>query len=402
MVGLVAAMLAGCSSTTAGVALPAHQPPLTTVNTSALDPGRYPITPLAPLGNAGSEQVGRLAEGRRLASYVVGPWQADPALTARLPSDATVIENYRQLGTVVVWAPIAGGIRSLPFVVGFMSQRHSTDSALSLRNAVLRFADPDSASAAAQGMFTNAMAMPRRPDVTPIVTSPERVIPIPGHPEAKAALLTFQEDAKSVQELTAATSHGPYLMVQVIRCPAAPDCDAQLAARILDLQVPLIDTFKPTDLSQFAALPLDPTGLVARTLPLPADQTTSISSAAYQRAGALHFEDNPVKAGPVLADAGVDYASVNLTTLYRAETADRAQRLVEVYGDDVAAMPAAQAASGVPGLPQSRCIRVPGSGGLVPHYWCLAAAGRYMIKAVARQLDAAHHQVAAQYRILTR
>jgi hypothetical protein len=30
-----------------------------------------------------------------------------------------------------------------------------------------------------------------------------------------------------------------------------------------------------------------------------------------------------------------------------------------------------------------------------------AAAGRYMIKTVARQLDTAHQQVASQYRILT-
>ena len=33
--------------------------------------------------------------------------------------------------------------------------------------------------------------------------------------------------------------------------------------------------------------------------------------------------------------------------------------------------------------------------------WCIAAAGRYMIKTVARQLDTAHQQIAAQYRMLT-
>ena len=49
----------------------------------------------------------------------------------------------------------------------------------------------------------------------------------------------------------------------------------------------------------------------------------------------------------------------------------------------------------------SRCLLIPGAGGLVPHHWCLATAGRYMIKTVARQLDTAHQQVAAQYRVLT-
>jgi hypothetical protein len=36
----------------------------------------------------------------------------------------------------------------------------------------------------------------------------------------------------------------------------------------------------------------------------------------------------------------------------------------------------------------------------VPHHWCLATVGRYLIKTVARQLDTAHQQTAAQYRIL--
>jgi len=297
-----------------------------------------------------------------------------------------------------------GGAWSLPFVVGFMSQRHTAPGASpqkSLRNAVLRFADPGSASAAAQGFFGKAMAMPRTRDVTPIVTEPERAVPIPGHPDAKAALLTFLEGNQNLQELTVATSHGPYVLVQVVRCAAGPDCQAQLAARILDLQLPLVDTFTPTDPAQFATLPLDPTGLVARTLALPADEVTSTSGAAYGLAGALHFEDDPVAVGPALTTAGVEDVAINRTTVYQTRTPEQAQKLVQAYSDAVAATPAALAASAVPGLPQSRCLRIPGAGGLVPHHWCVAAAGRYMIKTVARQLDTAQQQVAAQYRILT-
>ena len=154
------------------------------------------------------------------------------------------------------------------------------------------------------------MAMPRTPDVTPIVTEPEQAIPIPGHSDTKAALLTFQEGTQTVKELTASTSHGPYVLMQVVRCPAGPDCQAQLAARTLDLQLPLIDTFTPTEPAQFATLPLDPTGLVARTLPLPEDETTSTSGAAYELRGALHFEDR-VKIGPALTAAGTDFVSTD-------------------------------------------------------------------------------------------
>jgi len=400
--GILAATLVGCShTTTAGAPQPA--PPSSGVTAARLDAGRYPTAPLPPLGDAGSARAGTLIEGRRMAAYVVGPWQADATLTAAgAQTTATVIESFDQLARVV-WAPIAGGAYGLPFVVGFSSERQSpgTDPQMSLRNAVLRFADAAMASAAAQNMSARAMSMPRVPSATPIVTAPEQAIPIPGHPDAAGALLTFQEGAQSVRELTVFTSRGPYVLVQVARCASGPDCEAPLAAHTLDLQLPLIDAFSLTAPDQFAALPLDPTGLVARTLPLPPDQATSTSGAAYPPAGALHLEDDPVEADPALKAAGVGEVAVNLTTIYQARDPAAAQTLARSYGDAAAKTPAAQSAPAVPGLPQSGCTRVAGANGLVPRYWCLATAGRYTIKAVARQLDNAHQQVAAQYRMLT-
>jgi hypothetical protein len=402
---LLAAVLLGCShTTTAGTARPAPQSPSgpsASVNASVLDPGKYPITPQPPLGTAGSD--GQLIDGRRMANYVVGPWQADASLTALGSSSAAeVIEDFRQLSRVT-WTPILGGVYGLPFVVGFMSERQTPgpDPQLSLRNAILRFADPAAASAGAQGMYAKAMAMPRVPSATPIVTEPERAIPVPGHPDATGALLTFQEGAQTVHELSVFNAHGPYVLVQVARCAAGADCEASLAARTLDLQIPLIDKFSPTAPDQFAALPRDPTGLVARTLPLPADQATSTSGAAYEIAGALHLEANPVQIGAALTAAGVDVVSTSLTTVYQAKDAASAQTLSQTYSDTAAATTAAQGAAPVPGLPQSRCTRVAGANGLVPRYWCLATAGRYAIKAVARQLDTAQQQIAAQYRMLT-
>ncbi|OBI81236.1 hypothetical protein [Mycobacterium sp. 1245805.9] len=405
LAALLAAVLVACQHTTAGTARQASPPgsnPSSSVNPSLLDPGNYPTAPLPPLGNAGSEDAGRLVEGRRMAAFVVGPWQADPSLTTPgSNSSATVIKDFDQLSKVV-WTPITGGAFNLPFVVGFVSERQTPGPSpqMSLRNAVLRFANPASAASAAQGMHAKAMAMPRLPSATPIVTEPEQAIPIPGHPDAAATLLAFQDGAQTVRELSVFTAHGPYVLVQVARCGNGPDCETPLAARAIDLQIPLIDTFRPTDANQFPALPLDPTGLVARTLPLPADQATPMSGAAYETAGALQLEDDPVQVGPALTAAGVDYVSVNMTTLYQAKGPADAQTLADAYGEIVAKTPAAQAASSVPGLPQSHCTRVAGANGLVPRYWCLAASGRYTIKTVARQLDSAQRQMAAQYRIL--
>lgn len=407
LAGLVTAVVVACNHVTGGGATrpaPRSSSTPTAVNTASLDPGRYPTTPMPALGDAGSQQAGRLVEGRRMAAYVAGPWQADPALTvAGSGTPATVIQDFHDFATVM-WPPIAGGAYGASFVVGFMSERQAPgrDPQASLRNAVLRFADATSASAAAQNMSARARNMPRDPRATPIVTEPEQAIPIPGHPDAAATLLTFQEGAQTARELTVLTAHGPYVVVQVVRCAGGPGCEAPLAARILDLQLPLIDSFTPTAGEQFAVLALDPTGLVARTLPLPADQATAISGGTYPIAGALHLEDNPVQVGPILSSAGVDAVSVNLTTVYQARDPAAALTLTRDYSDAAARSPAAEVAPPVPGLPESRCTKVAGASGLVPHYWCLAGAGRYTIKAVARELDNAHQQIAAQYRMLTR
>lgn len=396
--------VASCGHTTSGSPTRAATASReTAVNTAVLDPGHYPTKPQAPLGNAGSEQVGALVEARRMASYLVGPWQVDAALTAHVATDAMVIETFKKMGTALTWPPIAGGAYGLPYLVGFMSQRHTaTGPSKSLRNGVLRFADPGAATTAANSFFERAMNMPRTVDVMPIVIEPEKALPVPGHPDAKAALMTFQdqESGNPIKELTVTTSHGPFVVMQVVRCDAGPDCMTQLAGRTLDLQLPLIDKFTPTPAGDFATLPLDPTGLVARTLPLPDDEITATSQFAYEPNGALQFEDEPLKVEPALSAAGVDYVSMGHTTVYQAKDADSAGKLAQDYADIVASTPAASSAAEVPGLPQSRCTLVPGSGGIIPHHWCITAMGRYMVKAVARQLDTAHQLTAAQYRIL--
>ncbi|MCV7425125.1 DUF7373 family lipoprotein [Mycobacterium montefiorense] len=402
LTALLAVALVACSHTTAGEATHASPSPAATVNASQLDSRNYPVTPQPALGNADSQDAGRLVEGRRMAAYVVGPWQTDSTLVGASSAGANVIDKPLGLSSAV-WPPIAGGAYNLPLVVGFVSERQAAgpDPQMSLRNTVLRFVNPSAASQAAQNMTTAARNMPRITSAIPIVTEPERPLAIPGHPEASGTVLTFQEGAQIVRELTALTTHGSYVLVQVARCAAGPECEAQLAGHTLDRQLPLIDTFTPTDPVQFPTLAMDPTGLVARTLPPPAGQATSMSGAAYPLAGALHLEDDPVQIGPLLSAAGVDDVSVNLPTVYRTRDPSAAQTLTRDYGDLVAKTPAAQPASPVPGLPDSHCTRVAGANGLVPRYWCLAAAGRYTIKTIARQLDNAQQQMAAQYLILT-
>ncbi len=302
----------------------------------------------------------------------------------------------------MVWPAILARLPALPLVAGFVSERTSTNpgDATLLRNAVLQYPFPQTATDAAE-----ALAAGTRNVVDhgggPALTEPIRPVPIPGHPEDTGALMKRLEGTASVHELTVISARGPYVLIQVVQF-ATPERAAELVGRILDLQLPLIDTFVPTEPAPLVMLPRDPSGLLARTVPLKPGQGDSMSDADYDPAGAIQLEDNPIQAGTAMQDAGVDTVAASQTTVYQARDAETAQRLAQALGDAIAESQAAQPAAQVPGLPGSRCLRIEDAVGLIPHHWCVATNERFTFKAVARELTNAHQQIAAQYLMLSR
>ena len=400
-VALSVTMLAGCGTATDGAGQSTPTAALTKVELAQLNTGDYPDEPLAPLGAAGAEDAGRRVEAQRMAPFVVGPWQVDPALVeGASPAGAVVVKND-EIG-FFVWPFMAAGTADLPLVAGFVADRHSADKTAptALRNGVLRFADDAAAAAAVERITFWTTTIPPGKNMMPTLTEPVRVMPIPGRPSSSGLVLTFSDGGATVQELTVLTAHGPYLLLQVVRSPKGPDDAAVIAGRTLDQQLPLIDGFAPTDPGALAALPLDPTGLVARTLPLPPVEATPMSGAAYPPAGALHAADDPLVTAPVWSGTGVDEVSFGLATVYQAKDADGATALAQKLGDAAAEQPSSQVTAAVPGLPQSRCTRVSDAAGLVPKYLCLAAFDRYVLKSLARDFARAQQQLAAQYRML--
>ncbi|MGO4444469.1 hypothetical protein AB4Z42_14030 [Mycobacterium sp. 2YAF39] len=396
---MIALLLTACGGAVDGTAVKSTTP---TIDPSALDPGSYPTTPRPALGQAGTDDVGRLVEGRRMAGFVVGPWQADPVLIQAGAAPAKVMDQRNQISQVI-WPSMLTRFPSLPLIVGFVSERTSSnanDTAM-VRNAVLQYPFPETAAKVAEGLAAGALNIVVTDRAGgPVPTEPVRAVPIPGHPEATAALMARPEGTAIVHELTVISARGPHVLIQVIQF-ATPERAVELAGRILDLQVPLIDTFVPTAPAPLATLPRDPSGLLARTVPLKPGQGDSMVDADYDPAGAMQLEDNPIAAGAAMRDAGVDTVAVSQTTVYQARDAAAAQRLAQALGDDTAQRQAAQPAAEVPGLAGSRCVRIDGAGGLIPHHWCVATSGRYTFKAVARELNNAHQQMAAQYLMLS-
>jgi len=66
--------------------------------------------------------------------------------------------------------------------------------------------------------------------------------------------------------------------------------------------------------------------------------------------------------------------------IYHTKTPDNVDKLVQVDSVAVAEPGRTSPPRRSPGLPQVRCMHIPGAGGLVPHHWCLAAVGPYTFK----------------------
>ncbi|MEB3020139.1 DUF7373 family lipoprotein [[Mycobacterium] crassicus] len=344
-----------------------------------------------------TDEAGRLAEGQRMAGYVVGPWQVDPRFVDGGAGSAAIVTEPGKLASMV-WTTLAIAAGHESFLVAFGSDRRDSKGRTALRNTALLFASTDAAASAAQAMARNAMDADMSITVgAQIPSEPIRAVPIPGYPNTSGALLVHVEGGVTVPELTAITAKGPVVLVQVASSAESPDRAADFVSRTLDLQIPLIDGFAPTDPTQLANLPRDPTGLLARTLSLKAGSSL-LANATYDRNGALHLEDHPIEAGAALAEAGVDVVTVGQDTVYQAADSDLAQQLSDKLGEVITGGGSAQAVRQVPGLPQSRCFGM--TGGLIARHWCVAGVDRFVIKAAAQQLVSAQQQVAAQYRML--
>lgn len=395
---LAVAAAAGCSSTMDGAATKPTSTPAAAgaVDASQLDHGNYPIEPRKPLGEAGKPEVGALLEAQRLANSVTGPWEVDPSLTAplafgigpgslALPGGAKALSAFFSADQNAAMA-IDG------YVNGFATARQVAKQK-QLMNIVLRFTDPAAESAAANSIAQAQIAHPI-PLPPPIPTTS---ITIPGHPEAVATTHMF-EDKNIGQTWTVVdsfTPHGPFVLMQRAQLIGPIDGATAMVAKTLDLQGPAIDKATLVDPAQFATVQRDPSGLLARAIPVPKGRGTPNSNMTLDAHGLLNFDGDPVTATKTYADAGVDLGVSAGDFVYRAKDAAAATGLVN-------AMVAKMQADGpvnetVPNLPGSHCQKAADGKSVT----CVASTDRYAYQIDANTLKDAQQQAAAQYLLLT-
>jgi hypothetical protein len=358
---------------------------------AALDVGAYPTVPGPPLGIAGSPQAGARVEGRRLADVVVGPWEVDPSLIGKFDTSAVVIDGPEALRAEVPVELADVAVRH-QLIDGFATARWADD--MELQHIVVRFADPETAATAATE-FADALARRKVPG------GPIAAAAVPGHPATTAFAnpVADADNDRTVTYVRAVTAHGPYVFIQRAMAADGADAASGLVAGILDRQLPVIDQFSLTPPSQLASLPVDPSGLMARTVPLSPEDVTTTLPGSFGPRGALHLQDNPVLSGGVFAETGVSTVAYAATAVYETRDADTARRLVDLLDEEY--RPVSTPREPVNGLAGSRCADLAFPNGNTTSH-CLAVVDRSVIEAEADTLLDAQQRAAAQSVMLTR
>ncbi|WP_431240952.1 DUF7373 family lipoprotein (plasmid) [Mycolicibacterium aichiense] len=344
-------IIAGCSTTRTGQAIKDPAIDAGAPIPALLNPGAFPTTAQPPLGTPTNATYGAAAEARRMGENTVLPFQVDPTLTAvnglvsgPLVSPSALLDIPLTISRILNQHNFVGG-----FVAGAIRPGSHLDSQ-GLTNFVFRMAAPDDAAAAVADVAAHSATMDSLFSTTPVATAP---IPIPGHPEAAAFTFPGPESAVFVWSLTA---HGPFVLMQWAGVPDAAENAAGLAGKTLDQQAPLIDAFAPTPVDQLTSLPLDPTGVLARTVPVPDGPT--VRTGSYTLHAALATQDDPRRSQDVFSATGVDVVTRAADTVYRARNAAAAAKIVADFAEDARAQQFTPAA-GVLGLPAARCLISP-------------------------------------------
>ncbi|WP_183466266.1 hypothetical protein [Mycolicibacterium iranicum] len=386
------AVVAGCGTHVTGTAVTAPVDPSAPVDPTLLDTANYPTVPVR-LGPAGTPGIGAILDGQRMLNFVPGPWDADPSLIEGGALSPQVTARASGLSLRVGDHVIAIADR-LKLVNAVYTSRSSENK--TINHTVLRFPDPPTAAAAATEMADGSLRA---------LVFKERVdrVPVPGHPEALAVgALNTTGGANPPPHIVAVyTAHGPYVFHEEIVAESR-EVATQLAGRMLDLQIPLIDQFQPTNPADFASIPRDPTGLLSRTLPLD-DKDSPTTKGVYERSGTLHFQTDPVRSAALFDRAGLKALARANGTVYEAAHPAGATAIMEDFADEVTSDYAP--AAGVPNLNASRCFQLKAADNgpvqLSAGAYCVATADQYVIEAQGSQLQDLHHRVAAQYVMLT-
>lgn len=387
MSGMLVVGVSACGSTVSGRAERVQPDPAT------LDVGNYQTKP-REIGNAKNEKQARARESQRLADFVALPFEADPSYVedawALRPH---IVYNQKSLGKLVINDTFDEVAKDL--VAGWVNAwstggpREAARRTLSL--AVMMF--PDTKTAMTVGPTLEHDDFTYNRDNQPVA--------ITKHPH------TMAHWRPDVSSLGSWTVHDRYVVyVKVEDDTSAPDLPALTAQveKMLDVQIPLLDMFRPTPSDELPRIPLDPGGLLSRTLPSnPESPIRADPDGVYADRGVMSLLDGTQNSLATLEKSKVDLVSFGDAVVFRSKTRQGADDLWAAW------QPSKQLKS------DQKLVGTPtGLGDHVECYaeivansqalgmnLCVFQVDRYTVQTFGKQLQDLHQKVSAQYALLT-
>ena len=403
---LAAALIAvaGCTtdgtprSTQAAAVSSAAEP---SVDLAALDTGAYPTAPRPEFGKATTDNILQV-EGQRMAQFIVVPFEIDADLTkSGLPT--MVITGKSNLP--LVFSPeVANVPANEKMLGGYVSTAATPDESLragqrrSLNNLVVRYLTAADATAAAQQMADAAAK-----------SAGTRPSTLPGLPDT----MVVRGTSGGNRQIMAFTPHQTYVLYQWYETtPAQQDRLEPTIGKALELQTPLIDQFPATPtkaeaaargVSDSSAPQIDQDHVLIYALPYSDEELKDAKAnvpggsvrAVYGPRGMAHTSTDPVTDYNVLTETGSTANAVERSTVYRAETAEGGQKIVDAF----LASNRNQGWSDIDspaGLPVANCQSK------TQFFWCIVRDGRYVASVSSSSERDVHQQISAQYVILTK
>lgn len=388
----VAVFAVGCGSQVSGSA--ARIEP----DTANLDYGNYQTQPRT-VGNAKSLNQGRAYEAQRLGDYVALPFEIDPAYVydnrkESLVQPTQIVLNRKGLGRLIINDTFDEVAEDL--VAGWLNSWATEPTGgnprRSLNLSVLIFPDAKTAETVAPILEND--------DFT--YNTDNEKVSITKYPK------TYAHWRPSVSSIGSWTVHDRYVIFMKLddetKAPDLPSLQAQVE-RALEVQIPLLDKFVPTPSDQIERVPLDPIGLVGRTLPSdPSAPVRAQPDGYFTGRGALSlFADPDAELLGTFAEHDIDLISFGDTVVFRSATEAGAKSQFGAWKAPDKDTKDAQAPAGLGDAAVCRANTYE-SGGEVrtSDYICYLQVDRYAVQIRNKNLQDLHQQVAAQYVLLTR
>ncbi|MGV9820307.1 DUF7373 family lipoprotein [Nocardia xishanensis] len=382
--------LAACGSEVSGTAMQV-QP-----DVSKLDVGNY-LTQPRILGNAKNDKQARSRESQRLGDYVALPYEADPSYVEDVwfirPH---IVLNRKTLGNLVINDTFDEVAKDL--VAGWVNSWSTGGPPEAKRRtmniAVMMFPDANTAKAVGPALEHDDFTYNR--DNEPVAINKHAGSTAHWRP--------------GISSIGSWTVHDRYVIfIKVVDDTSEPDLPALVShvERMLDVQIPLLDKFEPTPAAELARVPLDPSGLLGRTLPSnPTAPFRPEPDGVYTGRGVLTlFQDGSPETLPLLQRNEIDLISFGDAVVFRSRTAKGAEALWQEWQPSKDLSPNRKLIDPPSGINANvECFTEylgTGADQKPAGSLCVLQVGRYVVQARSMQPQDLLQRTSAQYALLT-